>query len=542
MPIVQPRTTLATHAVRNQATPLADVNLYSGDRLLSGLARGAGLAAKDNMFAAFGARAGSEEAQHWSELANRQGPQLKAFDRFGHRIDEVEYHPAYHSLLSLGMEAGVCSIGWTGGATGHRQHAVMLALMTAADPGACCPISMRYASVAALKHEPELAAAWTPKLTAARYDQRCLPYAEKHGLSAGMAMTEKQGGSDVRANTTRADEQQDGSFRLTGHKWFCSAPMSDAFLTLAKINGDDAALTCFLAPKWRPDGTRNSIEIQRLKDKMGDRSNASSEIEYREAFAWRVGPAGRGVATIIDMVSHTRLDCIAGSAAIIRFALSNAVWHCQRRSVFGKHLAEQPLMRAVIADLALESAASLALMLRVAELFDAGAEDIEAARLARVLTPIAKYWVCKRAPAAVGEALECLGGAGFVEESPLPKLFRQSPLNGIWEGSGNVMALDVARALSREPAALQALADELALSGRSAALLPQAAASEGLMRRFTEQAAVLAAAAALNRYGQGEIASLWLRERLDRPHHSFGATDFSAAEAARLMELAAIVA
>lgn len=410
----------------------------------------------------FGKRVGSFEALEWGRLANENPPKLKTFDRFGHRIDEVEFHPAYHQLMRLGLEGGVSGAAWNAEKAGHTLHASLLYLMTQADAGTVCPMSMTYAVVPALRAEPAVAAEWEPRVTSGRYDLQFIPAAEKTGATMGMAMTEKQGGSDVRANTTRAHALGAGEYELTGHKWFCSAPMSDAFLTLAYA---EDGLTCFLVPRWRPDGTRNAIHIMRLKDKLGDRSNASSEIEYHGAWARRVGEEGRGIRTIIDMVQGTRLDCIAGSAAGMRSALTQAVWHTRHRTAFQRQLADQPAMRGVLADLALEVEGATALMIRIASAFDAAqAGDEREAAFARLATPIAKYWVCKRQPGLVYEALECLGGAGFVEEGPMPRLFRQSPLNAIWEGSGNVIALDVLRALVREPEAWDALRAELGLA------------------------------------------------------------------------------
>jgi putative acyl-CoA dehydrogenase len=352
--------------------------------------------------------------------------------------------------MALGLDSGFASVAWDGTPAGQVAHAAILFLTAQADSGTTCPMTMTYASVPALATEPAIAAEWTPRVLAGRYDPAVSPASDKAGVTIGMAMTEKQGGSDVRANTTRAEPvDEPGWYRLTGHKWFCSAPMSDAFLTLAYAEG---GLTCFLVPRWTPDGRRNAgFRVMRLKDKLGDRSNASSEVEYHGALARRVGPEGRGVATIIRMVQHTRLDCVLGSAQQMRGALAQAVWHAAHRTAFQKRLIDQPMMAAVLADLAVEGEASTALGLRLAQAFD---QDDP---LARLLTPIAKYWVCKRAPGFVYEAMESLGGGGYVETGPMPRLFRQSPLNAIWEGSGNVIALDVLRAIGREPEAVAAL-------------------------------------------------------------------------------------
>ena len=426
--------------------------------------------------------------------------------------------------MTLGIEAGVSAGAWRAEAAPHTLHAALLILMGAADAGACCPQSMTYAAVPALRHA-DWTGDWIAGATAARYDPRALPPDMKTGLTLGMAMTEKQGGSDVRANTTRADGAEGDIVRLTGHKWFCSAPMSDAFLTLAYEGGADApALSCFLVPRWRPDGTRNPIEIQRLKDKLGDRSNASSEIEYKGAWARRIGEPGRGVRTIIEMVNHTRLDCLAGSAGLVRNAAAHAVWHADRRSAFQRRLIDQPLMREVLAELALEAEAGLALAFRVARAFDRAQADPQEAALARLLTPIAKYWICKRAPGLVYEAMEAHGGAGYVEEHPLPRMFRQSPLNAIWEGSGNVIALDVLRALGKDPAARAALVAELetarglhpALDARLDALSTRLAGpvAEAAARRLTEDLALALTAAALRAAQLDPAAEAWARRRI----------------------------
>ncbi len=450
-------TRLDTHEVTNQPAPLEDVNLFAGDRALAEAVARAGGGAHAARLHAFGARCGSAEVLGWGVEANRHPPELLSFDRFGRRLDEVRFHPAYHQLMALGLEAGVAAVPWDGTEAGHVLHVALAFLIGQADQGTSCPMTMTYAAVPALRLEPEAAATWVPRITAARYDPAYRPAEEKAGATIGMAMTEKQGGSDVRANSTRAEP--DGATgasawaRLRGHKWFCSAPMCDAFLTLAWL---DEGLTCFLVPRWLPDGTRNAgFRIMQLKEKLGDRSNASSEIEYHDALACRIGPPGRGVATIIQMVQHTRLDCVAGSASTMRAALAQALWHCAGRSAFQKRLVDQPAMQAVLADLVVESEAATALAVRLAQAFD------RKEPLARLLTPIAKYWVCKRAPWLVAEAMECLGGAGYVETGPMPRLFRQSPLNAIWEGSGNVIALDVLRAMAREPESLAALEEWL---------------------------------------------------------------------------------
>lgn len=461
---LRPLTELPTHTVSNQPPAFEDVNWWSSDLALreATVREGGGWA--QSRLETFGERVGSAEVIAWGFEANRNRPELLPFDRYGQRIDEVRYHPSYHALMRLAIEAGVPSVAWTSERGGHVAHAAFEFLMTQAEPGVCCPLSMTYAVVPALRHQSELAHEWVPKLGARHYDPRACPAEHKLGVTMGMAMTEKQGGSDVRANTTKAHALGPGGpgaeYELVGHKWFCSAPMSDAFLTLAQAPG---GLSCFLVPRWRPDGTRNRFFIQRLKDKLGDHANASSEIEYAGTWARMLGEEGRGVPTIIEMVQHTRLDCVVSPAAMMRQAVANACWHSAHRGAFGKLLIDQPLMRAVLADLALESEAATALAMRVARSFDdASGDDPEAARLfSRLATPVAKYWLNKRVPELVYEAMECHGGAGFIEEGVMARVFRQSPLNSIWEGSGNVICLDVLRAIGREPACVDALMDEL---------------------------------------------------------------------------------
>ncbi|MEM6986806.1 MAG: acyl-CoA dehydrogenase family protein, partial [Pseudomonadota bacterium] len=408
----KPHTHLQTHEVSNQPPAFCDINLYEADPGLAECVAPLVGQTRAQSLSAFGAQLGDAETLHHATLANRFAPELRAFDRYGHRLDEVEFHPAYHALMSLGIEAQVASAAWTQPTHGHVEHMARLYLMFQAESGVCCPLSMTYAAVPALRAQPELAAFWEPKIAAAQYDARFVPAEQKAGVTLGMAMTEKQGGSDVRANTTRGTATGDG-WRLTGHKWFCSAPMCDAFLTLAY---SEQGLSCFLVPRWSPDDTRNTLHIMRLKDKLGDRSNASSEIEYHNAFAWLVGEAGRGVRTIIDMVQHTRLDCIIGSAAGMRMATVQAIWHARHRTAFQKRLVDQAAMKAVLADLALECEAARATAFRIARAFDAAASDETESALVRLATPAAKYRICKRQPGVVYEALECHGGAGFIEE------------------------------------------------------------------------------------------------------------------------------
>ena len=516
-----PRAHLATHEVVNQAEPFGNVDLFGADALLSRMVGATGGAAHVAHLAAFGRRVGSEEVRELSVAANRNPPALNAFDRWGRRIDEVAFHPAYHELMTIGLGAGVSSRAWTHPQGGHVAHAALLFLMSQAEAGVTCPMSMTYAAVPALRQAPALAAVWEPRVLAGEYDPRVLPAEDKRSVTLGMAMTEKQGGSDVRANTTRAAPVGDGAYELTGHKWFCSAPMSDAFLTLAYAEG---GLSCFLVPRWRPDGERNAIEIQRLKDKLGDKANASAEIEYRGALAFRVGEEGRGVRTIVEMVNHTRLDCIVGAASLMRQSLSLAIRHAEGRIVFQRRLIDQPLMAQVLAELAVEVEAAMTLAFRAAQAFDDAATNPDEALLARLLTPVAKYWVTKRCPVVVAEAMEAHGGAGYIEEGPLPRLFRASPLNGIWEGSGNVIALDVLRALGREPAAAERLLAEVRPVGELGPAASQAVvdlghalthtADERRARGLTERLALLLAARALQARGREAIGAALLRARL----------------------------
>ena len=513
-----------THEVLNQPPPFEDVNLFTSDRGLAEAFSHAGGDTDAARLEALGERCGSAEVIAWGVEANRNPPALESFDRYGHRIDEVRFHPAYHELMRLGLDAGFAASAWLPGEKGHALHAAILFLTGQADSGTSCPMTMTYAAVPALRAEAAVAEAWLPRILASRYDPAFRPPEEKAGVTIGMAMTEKQGGSDVRANTTRAvPVAEAGWYSLTGHKWFCSAPMCDAFLTLAYAEG---GLTCFLVPRWLPDGERNAgFRIMRLKDKLGDRSNASSEIEYHGALAQRVGPEGRGVATIIQMVQHTRLDCVIGSAQQMRGALAQALWHTAHRSAFQKRLIDQPAMEALLADLAIESEAATALGFRLAQAFD------DSDPLARLLTPIAKYWVCKRAPGMVYEAMEAHGGAGYVETGPMPRLFRQSPLNAIWEGSGNVIALDVLRAINREPDGVEALQAYLAKArGRIAAYdawidgIDLRGIGEGTARLLVERLALAAQAAVL--IGQDNpIAEAFCRLRLEPRGHAFGAFD-----------------
>jgi putative acyl-CoA dehydrogenase len=515
-----------THDVLNQSTPLVDYNLFETDPgLVEAVEReGAGWAAAE--LRTLGAKVGSEEVIAWGFLANEHPPTLHTHDRFGYRIDEVEFHPAWHRLLELSVSAGIAGRPWRDVRKGaHVARAAASLMASQNEAGHGCPMTMTYASVPALRAQPEVAAAWLPKITSDVYDARLLPMEQKTGVLVGMAMTEKQGGSDVRANTTRAVAQgrggPGGEYLLTGHKWFCSAPMCDAFLVLAAA---PQGLGCFLLPRFLPDGSRNAFYFQRLKDKLGNRSNASSEIEFDGASATLVGEEGHGVRTILEMASHTRLDCVIGSSALMRQGLVQANHHIRERAAFGKRLIEQPLMQNVIADLVLESEGATMLALRLARAYDAGPDDQSEVAFRRIATPIAKYWVCKRAVAHVGEALECLGGNGFVEECILPRLYRESPINSLWEGSGNVMCLDVLRAAAREPATLDALFAEIDLAKgadrRFDELVNRAHTSlaeddrERAARRTTETFALLLEGSLLLRYGSPAIADAFCASRL----------------------------
>jgi putative acyl-CoA dehydrogenase len=458
---MNPNSFAETHQVTNQPPPLDGANLYRIDLPLQAWTQrfGAGWAAP--RIDAYGALAGGPLMEA-GFLANKHKPTFESHDRFGHRIDLIEFHPAYHQLMRTAIEHGIPSLPWTDPQPGaHVARAAMSYLHTQAEPGTGCPLTMTFASVPALRLQPELAQIWLPKILSTEYDPRNVGIAHKRGATIGMAMTEKQGGTDVRANTTRAYPVAGGgpgqAYELVGHKWFCSAPMCDAFLVLAQA---ERGLSCFLLPRHRPDDTRNEFYIQRLKNKLGNWSNASSEIELRGALAWMIGEEGRGVPTIIEMVAMTRFDCMIGSSALMRQALTQATHHCAHRMVGGRVLSEQPLMQNVLADLTLESEAALALTMRMGRALD-HRDDSHEARFARLVTAVGKYWICKRAPAMINEAAECLGGAGYVEDSILPRLYREAPVNSTWEGSGNVQCLDVLRALSKEAGMLDMLFEEL---------------------------------------------------------------------------------
>jgi putative acyl-CoA dehydrogenase len=500
----------------NQPPPLRGHNLFlENSPLAEALEReGAGWAAE--RVAAFAAGL-DDEAREWGRLANESPPQLRTHDRFGNRVDEVEFHPAWHELMRTSIGQGLHALSWREPRPGAQvARAALFFLMAQVEAGHGCPISMTHAAVPALRAQPDVAAEWEPRLTSFDYDPGLRPAAEKRGALCGMAMTEKQGGSDVRANTTAARALGDGSYELTGHKWFCSAPMCDAFLVLAQADG---GLSCFLLPRVLPDGTRNGLRIERLKDKLGDRSNASSEIELEGAWAQLVGEEGRGVPTIITMVNHTRLDCVLGAAAAMREAVEQATHHAAHRSAFGRRLVEQPLMQNVLADLCVESEAATLTALRLAGAFDRGEHAF-----ARIATAVSKYWVCKRGPGHAAEALECLGGNGYVEESGLPRLYRQQPVQSLWEGSGNVICLDVMRALRRTPETLDAFLEECRRGSGADRRLDEWLASlerelgsvddESGARRLVERMGLALQGSLLVRQGDPAVADAFCASRL----------------------------
>lgn len=433
--------------VQNQPPPLEPYNLFTGDAVLRQATTREGAAWAEPDLIALGENFGTRDTVALGFAANRNPPQLKTFDRYGHRIDEVEFHPAWHQLLGMAMAAGLHSSPWAKPRPGaHVARAAGTYMLTQIESGVYCPVAMTYGSVPTLRQSPGIAAEWLPKIFAAEYDPRFIPVQQKTSALLGMGMTENQGGSDLRTNVTRAEPAGDGTYRLHGHKWFMSAPMCDAFLVLAQA---PEGLSCFLLPRWTPDGARNAIHINRLKDKLGNKSNASSEVEFHGAFAQLVGEEGRGIPTIIEMASYTRLDCCIGSSGLIRQAVAQAVHHARHRTAFQKKLIDQPLMTNVLADLAVESEAATVLTMRLARAYDESDNTAQVFR--RVVTPAAKFWICKRAPSVTYEAMEVLGGSGYIEESIMPRLYRESPVNSIWEGSGNVMCLDVLRAIARTP-------------------------------------------------------------------------------------------
>lgn len=507
---------LHTHEVANQPAPRGAGDLWAADQPLREQATLAG--ADVQALAAAGLDYGTAEIRQHAEDARRDPPRLVTFGRDGRRLDEVRFNDGYHRVLRMGVESGYAAVAWEGAPGGHATHAALTYFMAQLEPGISCPLTMTYAAIPALQTDPDLAAQWIPKLTARSYDPGIRPVSAKTGATMGMAMTEKQGGSDVRANTTRA--VRDGAqYRLIGHKWFCSAPMCDGFLTLAQAPG---GLTCFVVPRWLEDGTRNTMHLLRLKEKLGNRANASSEIEYDYALAYRLGDEGQGVKTIIEMVHHTRLDTAIAPAGLMRAALSEAKWWVEGRSAFQRRLIDQPLMQSVLADLALDHEAALALAMGCARAFD-GQTDQDRA-FARIAVALAKYLSNKRAPGVIYEAMECLGGMGYIEETPLPMLYREAPLNSIWEGSGNVICLDILRTLTRAPAAAEALMTRLqsvkGLDARYDAALGAhhdrwpTVPPESEARWFTESLATLLAAAMLLETAPHAVADGYITTRV----------------------------
>ncbi|WP_020111446.1 acyl-CoA dehydrogenase family protein [Rhodococcus sp. 114MFTsu3.1] len=513
----------ATHTVFNQVPDLLPYETSDDTSLLEGLRREGGGWAEDEV-RQLGARAGSVEAQEWGRLANENPPVLHTHDRYGNRVDEVEFHPHWHDLMNVAIENGLHATPWQDARPGaHVARAAKFYAWGQADAGHMCPISMTYAAVPALRHNPDLAETYEPLLASTHYDFGLRIPTDKRGLTAGMSMTEKQGGSDVRSGTTTATPSADGTYTIVGHKWFTSAPMSDMFLTLAQAPG---GLSCFLLPRVLPDGSLNRIQVQRLKDKLGNKSNASGELEYLGATGWLVGDEGRGVTTIIEMVNMTRLDCVIGSAAGMRNAAVRAVHHARHRSAFGAALIEQPLMRNVLSDLIVESEAATAAMIRLAGATDRSARgDTQETELRRITLAITKYWVCKRAPSHAAEALECLGGNGYVEESGMPRLFRESPLMSIWEGSGNVAALDSLRALAKQPDVVEAYFTEVTSAAGADSRLDDAIARVGKeladstdmeyrARRVVELMALVFQGSLLVRHGDPAVADAFCASRL----------------------------
>ncbi len=520
-------TTYSPEAVFNQPPALEDYNVFESDCALKEAVHREGGGWIEAEARALGELLGKPETINLGVLANRFPPELCTHDRFGHRIDEVTYHPAYHELMRIGIESRGHSLPWIAKTPGaHVARAALVMLRHQIDEGTSCPLTMTFAAIPSLRLQPELAREWEPLAVSSVYDPRAKPAWQKAGILFGMGMTERQGGSDVRANTTVAEPVNGGGpgkeYVITGHKWFCSAPMCDAFFILAQA---PAGLSCFLLPRWRPDGTRNAFHLLRLKDKLGNRSNASSEVEFRRATARLVGEEGRGVPTIMEMVRHTRLDCALGSAASMRKAVAEATHHAAHRFAFGRRLIDQPLMRNVLADLCLESEAATTLAMRLAHGFDRSRDDAREQKFARIATAIAKYWITKRAPVVVAEALECLGGNGYVEESPLPRLYRDAPLNSLWEGAGNVQCLDVLRAMQKDPSTVEALRLEIesvkgvnSIFDRFVGSLNPASEigddAEFGARWFVEKMALALQAATLIRGGNQRIADLFCSVRL----------------------------
>jgi len=518
------------HSPDNQPPLLAGSNAFAADRWLGAIVARLGLSAVERDATALGEFVGSVSGQQLAEQANRFTPELKTHDRFGKRIDQVDYHPAYHELMARALGAGVHSLAWTARKDGFSSRAVLFYLWNQLENGTACPVTMTFASIPVLRQAPAIAREWEAKILANAYDPRPVPMAQKVGVTVGMAMTEKQGGSDLRAVQSTATPAGGDEYLLEGHKWFCSAPMSDAFFTLARL---PEGVTCFFLPRSFDDGTPNPFRIQRLKDKCGNRSNASGEIEFAGTRARLVGEPGRGIATLIGMAHHTRFDIVVGCAGMMRAVLNQALHHARHREAFGKRLADHALMQNVLADLALETEAATLLAFRLSQAFDRGADDERERAVQRILTPIAKFWLCKRLPAVTVEAMECLGGGGYVEEAPLARFYREAPLNGIWEGSGNVVCLDVLRSMQRSPESVAALLGEIAgaASGEALlarqlreihALLGQPAQAETQARRIVEAIAVAAQSALLLRHAERAAAEAFIASRLGERLRGFG--------------------
>lgn len=531
----------------NQPPPLVDYNMFETDRTLIEAVRREGAGWAENRLLRFGAITGSEQAARWGFQANENPPVLKTHDRYGNRIDEVEFHPAWHELMRLAIANELHSLPWTDAREGaHVARAALMIIAAQNEAGHGCPVSMTYSSIPALRADPDAARWWEARILSTVYDPASRPAWDKTGVTIGMAMTERQGGSDVRANTTQAERVSAAEYVITGQKWFCSAPMSDAFLVLAQAPG---GLTCFLLPRWAPDGRRNGFHLQRLKNKLGNRSNASAEVEFDRAWARRVGEEGRGVPAIIEMVQHTRLDCVVSSAALMRQAALQAIHHACHRSAFGKLLIDQPVMRNVLADLVIESQAATILTMRLAGAFDRRERDPKERAFARLAAPVAKYWICKRAPVQVGEALECLGGNGYVEECILPRLYREAPLNSIWEGSGNVICLDALRAMRKEPECLAALIEEIRLArGGNRYLDSELVSLEAELqkdqdelnaRRVIERLALALEASLLVRHADPAVCDAFSESRLGGDGgYAFGTLPVSSSVASILDQLA----
>jgi putative acyl-CoA dehydrogenase len=545
MTIIEPDTQDPTRVVLNQPPPLEGYNLYLENRPLVEATHREGAGWAEDRLIAMGDEAGREPLE-WGRLANENPPILRTHDRYGNRIDEVEFHPAWHWLMDMSVRHGTHALPWRDPRPGaHAARAAIMLTGSALESGHGCPISMTYAAIPALRRQPDVAAEWEPRLLSLEYDRRLIPAEQKTGALCGMAMTERQGGSDVRANTTLARQRSDGDWEVTGHKWFCSAPMCDVFLVLAQTEN---GLSCFLLPRFTPDGERNRFSINRLKDKLGNRSNASSEIELSAAWAQLVGDEGRGVPTIIEMVNHTRLDCVIGSTGLVREAVAQAAHHCAHRSAFGKLLIEQPLMQNVLADLCIESEAATLTTMRLARSYDeAQAGDEHATLFRRIATAVSKYWICKSAVWTVGEALECLGGNGYVEESKMPRLFREAPLNSIWEGSGNVNSLDVLRAMAKSPESVEAFRNEIGaaagaeprLDRYGATIAKELSDPEGIefrARRLVERMAIALQASILVQHGDPAVADAFCATRLDGDRGRALGTLPAGVDAARIVE------